>query len=142
MTKEQVNSPDLKQGDRVTVTLTGEVVGRGTTFLTVKVDGQEDKAFGAEKLIYIWRENDQVTVEKHEPLEQWEIELLTAPKPIVAGDVVRLTGKDWAEWDLLGGIVTVASVSPWGEPEFYDGAEPFAIFKNKHYDYSAEKVNP
>lgn len=97
MSKEQINDPNLKEGDRVTVTLTGEVV-------------------------------------KHEPVEEG------ADDEIRVGDEVRLTGKDWVDYDLLGEIVTVEGIE-WNEPQFHDSeGRLLAIFKDDHSDYSAEKV--
>lgn len=64
---ELVPRPTLREGDRVTVTLTGEVVGRGLRFTSIRIDGNEipdTGMFGQERLVYIWNENQEVKIEK------------------------------------------------------------------------------
>lgn len=61
---------------------------------------------------------------------------------IRVGDVVRLTGASWAEWDLLNEIVVVDHITADGEPQFHRGRQLFVIFYNSDPgdDYRAEKV--
>lgn len=61
----------IKQGDRVQVTLTGTVVGRGHRFLTVRIDGNEVPdvgMFGQERCVYLWHGNEYAKVEAIRPL--------------------------------------------------------------------------
>jgi hypothetical protein len=53
----------FSEGDRVTVTLTGLVIGRGTRYLSIKIDGNESGT-PADRTIYITHDNTKVQIKK------------------------------------------------------------------------------
>ena len=88
----------IKTGTQVMVTLTGEIVGRGTDFTTVRIDGQQDSS---EKLLLIAHGNPFVELQAlpidpdAESLEVPELD----PLPIVSWHGMRYRYQEWHATD-------------------------------------------